>query len=85
MSWGANATMDDIDRAQEREQLDRAFALAAQEMRLRPPTPADGRCVDCGAVIEPERLRALGATNVCAACAQERAAYEMQLRGRQRA
>lgn len=67
---------DDIDRAQEREQLDRDLALRAQQERVAASfQPRDPRvaslCIDCDAPIEPERLRALAMkTSRCAACAQ---------------
>lgn len=74
---------DDIDRAQEREQIDREFALRAQRLRaqaaLAPRDPAkDAVCMDCDGDIEPARLKALPLTNRCAGCAR---IAEGQLRG----
>lgn len=40
--------MDDVDRAQERETLDRALAIAAARM---PTLPATGDCHNCAASI----------------------------------
>lgn len=63
--------MDDADIGQLREQLDRDRALASHVARCCPvTTPADGRCLDCGELIEPARIRVLGATERCADCAQ---------------
>lgn len=68
---------DDIDRAQVREEADRARALDAARQRIADSfTPRDpdisGLCIDCDAPIEPERLRVLGrSTCRCASCAQE--------------
>lgn len=68
---------DDIDRAQEREQLDRDLALHATRTRiaasLQPhDTAVDGRCVDCDGPIEEARLAALAhKTSRCAACARD--------------
>ena len=73
--------MDEIDRAQEREQLDRSLALAMHAWQGRATTPPDGCCVDCGALIEPARLRALGATDVCATCAAAREAFAASVGG----
>ena len=67
---------DDIDRAQEREQLDRDLALrAAQERIAASFTPRDPSvasfCIDCDGSIEPERLVALNhKTSRCAECAR---------------
>lgn len=67
---------DDIDMAQDREQLDRELAVRAARGRqatadaalaaLPPPG-----CIDCDGPIEPERWQVLrGCTSRCAACAQ---------------
>lgn len=68
---------DDIDRAQEREQIDRDLALKAHAARIaasfEPVDPAlAGFCMDCEQPIEPARLQALrGATVRCSGCAIE--------------
>ncbi len=67
---------DDIDRAQEREQLDRDMALRAAKERIAASfTPRDPRvadfCIECDNPIEPERLAALNRkTSRCAECAR---------------
>jgi RNA polymerase-binding transcription factor DksA len=65
---------DEIDRAQEREQLDRDLALRAAQQRIaKAHTPraaaVAATCVDCHEAIEPERLRVLRGTCRCAECA----------------
>lgn len=63
-----------MDQAQAREEMDRKIALDAQQARIaesfapRDPEAATF-CVDCDESIEPERLRVLGHTARCAACA----------------
>jgi RNA polymerase-binding transcription factor DksA len=77
--------VDEIDRAQEREQIDRELALNAARARVAAsfePRDAsvDGRCIDCGNAIEPGRLAALqGCCSRCIECAQRN---EQVLRGR---
>lgn len=67
---------DDIDMAQDREQLDRELAVRAargrqatadaEQAALPPPD-----CVDCDEPIEPTRWQVLrGCTSRCAACAR---------------
>lgn len=69
--------IDDIDRAQEREQLDRELALSAQRKRIEAsfgPRDADANewCCGCGNRIEPARIAALGPLiSRCAACARQ--------------
>ncbi len=76
--------MDDMDRAQAREEQLREDALAALQRRIAaamaPPDPAvAGLCIDCDGSIEPERMTALrGCTSRCSSCAH---AYEAQQRG----
>ena len=78
---------DAIDRAQDREQLDRELALRAQAQRVaesHAPRAAglDASCIDCGEPIEPERLAVLaGKTSRCASCAHD---YEQRTRGYRR-
>lgn len=62
--------MDDIERGQLHEQLNRDIALRNHAMRARAETPADGLCVECAAPIELERIRVLGGTDTCAECAR---------------
>lgn len=62
--------MDDVDLSQQREQAVRDQALQSHARRVQPTTPADGCCVECGEAIEPARIRVLGQTELCAACAQ---------------
>lgn len=69
--------IDDIERAQEREQLDRERALRAQRQRIEAsfgPRDADARewCCACGNRIELERIAALGPLiSRCARCAKQ--------------
>ena len=66
---------DAIDQAQDREQIDRDFALRAHALRVAASfTPRrkgiDLQCIDCEQQIEPERLKVLaGKTSRCAHCA----------------
>lgn len=75
---------DVIDRAQEREQMDRDFALQAVTDRIAashaPRTGGlDGICIDCDEPIEPARLAALNhKTSRCVSCAHD---YELRQRG----
>lgn len=75
--------MDDMDRAQEREQEDRDRALQAAQQRIAASfTPRDpavaGLCLDCDNAIEPARIAALrGACSRCIDCATR---YEHHLR-----
>jgi RNA polymerase-binding transcription factor DksA len=69
--------MDDIDRAQHREQIDRDAAIAAAQARIAAsydPRAAsvDGRCIDCDTPIDPARLAAVSMTSRCTACAASR-------------
>lgn len=64
--------VDDIDRAQAREQLDRDLALAAMRERIDASlVPSiDGQCIDCDSEIEPARVAALhGRCSRCITCA----------------
>lgn len=76
--------IDDIERAQEREQLDRELALRAHRQRIEAsfgPRDADAQewCCGCGNRIEPERIAALGPLiSRCARCAR---ALEAERRG----
>lgn len=72
---------DEVDRAQAREEHDRALALAAHQARAAAAAQAspDGLCIQCGEDIEPARLDALrGATSRCIECAT---AHELRMRG----
>ncbi len=68
--------MDDMDRAQAREELDRLSALEAQRMRcLHANAPRDARldglCADCGEPIEAARMAALrNCASRCIDCAR---------------
>lgn len=78
---------DDMDRAQNREQVDRELALRAHAARIaasfEPVNPASaGFCMDCDGPIEPRRLQVLrGATSRCSDCAH---AHEQRMRTEQR-
>jgi RNA polymerase-binding transcription factor DksA len=73
-----------MDRAQEREQLDRDVALKALRSRIEaasmPPDGAQaGMCIDCEQPIEPARIAALrGCCSRCVECAQH---HEYRLPG----
>lgn len=75
---------DAIDKAQEREALDRELALRAMSERIAAShTPrdvsVDGLCIDCQEPIEASRLRVLaGKTSRCASCAHD---FEHRMRG----
>ncbi|KAB2901269.1 MAG: TraR/DksA family transcriptional regulator [Dokdonella sp.] len=61
--------MDEIDRAQEREQLDRSLALDALRRRLQAMRDAGtARCVDCDEEIDPRRRAAVPHARRCAPC-----------------
>jgi RNA polymerase-binding transcription factor DksA len=66
--------MDDMDRAQAREQLDRDSAVAAAQARIAASFAArdasgDGRCIDCDEPIDPDRLALVRCTSRCTPCA----------------
>lgn len=42
--------MDDIDRAQEREESDRAYAIG-EALRAVPELPAQGLCYNCQSIV----------------------------------
>lgn len=73
--------MDDADRAQAHEEMDRAIALrnslageASGETQI---VTADGVvCCDCGEPIGGERLRAVPKTVRCVGCQEAREAEE---------
>lgn len=44
--------MDDIDRAQEREQSDREYAIS-EHLRTAPELPAQGVCYNCQSIVPP--------------------------------
>lgn len=74
--------MDDIDRAQQREQEDRARAIAAQHARAArhfEPVIVDGVpcCCDCEAPLEPHRVE----RGICVDCM---AARERREKGQRR-
>ena len=77
---------DVIDQAQDREQVDRDFALRAHQLRVEasylPRKPGiDALCIDCDQPIEPERLKVLaGKTSRCAHCAHVREKREKEFR-----
>jgi RNA polymerase-binding transcription factor DksA len=67
--------VDDIDRAQELEQLQRGIALDAARARITASFASrdagvDETCIDCGNAIEPERMKALRSTSRCFECAR---------------
>lgn len=63
---------DEVDRAQERELLDRELALAAQRARTPRGVTLSTACEDCGEQIETKRRELLPYTTLCACCAHER-------------
>jgi phage/conjugal plasmid C-4 type zinc finger TraR family protein len=63
---------DNVDRAQERELLDRELALAAQRARTPRGVTLSTTCEDCGESIEPKRRELLPYTQCCASCAHDR-------------
>lgn len=73
--------MDDLDRAQVREELDRELALAAQRGRTAPLfTPGIHtvtHCCDCGSEIPEARRQAVPGTLLCVDC---QAIFEQQQR-----
>ena len=69
--------MDDGERGEQHEQLDRDIALRRHATRTRAETPRDGLCVECAEPIEIERIRVLGGTDTCFECAR---VAEMQAR-----
>lgn len=77
---------DVIDQAQDREQVDRDFALRAHQLRVaasfQPRRKGiDSQCIDCDNPIEEERLKALaGKTSRCAHCARVREKKEKEFR-----
>ena len=69
--------MDDIDRAQEREQEIRADALAERRRRVQSAAPGDWErasathCDACGEPIPLDRRRVLPGVRLCVVCATE--------------
>lgn len=71
---------DEIDRAQESEELHRGLALAAARAPACAPEAAEDRaCCDCGEPISAERLRLVFWATRCLDCQIE---FEEQTRGR---
>jgi len=68
---------DVIDAANERAELDLRLALEAHQRRQPVAGAPCTECEDCGASIEPERLKVLPYTNRCASCAHD---YERRAR-----
>jgi len=67
-----SATLDQIDRAQELDQLHIDVALAAHQNRPRPPRqPPSGFCRCCGEEIPAPRRRALPEVRTCVECQAE--------------
>lgn len=60
---------DNVDRAQEREQLMRDVALEAHRRRPRPTGQSPHVCTSCEGEIEETRRFEVPGTNVCAWCA----------------
>ncbi|MCM2317951.1 MAG: TraR/DksA C4-type zinc finger protein [Pseudomonas sp.] len=58
---------DWLDRAKEREELERELALKAQRARADFSAPSLSECQDCDEPI-PEARRALGGVTRCVAC-----------------
>jgi RNA polymerase-binding transcription factor DksA len=62
--------MDAADQAQAIDERERDALIARiAQSHLPRDASVDAECIDCGKPIEPKRLRALGATSRCAACA----------------
>lgn len=65
--------MDDVDRAQMREQENRQDALAAQQRRAHPddaPEESARWCIDCGEPIPEARRLAVPGCSRCVDCQQ---------------
>lgn len=65
--------MDDIDRAQRREEENRQDALAAQHRRAHPEdedTPSAKWCIDCGEPIPELRRQVVPGCTRCVDCQQ---------------
>ena len=69
--------MDDMDVAQEREQLDRELALQAMRSRLASDDAGSGNgvCEGCGEEIDPRRLAAMPHASRCVECQQQLEKY----------
>lgn len=76
--------MDEIDRAQAREEQQRADALAEQARRSQMDGLDHEFCLECDDPIPPARRRALPGVELCVECAEraERAERANKLRGR---
>jgi RNA polymerase-binding transcription factor DksA len=61
---------DEVDRAQDAEELFRALSLAALKLGLtrEPASPNPGRCVDCAEKIEAKRLKLNPEALLCIEC-----------------
>lgn len=73
--------MDDAERGEQHEQLNRDIALRRHASRPQLQTPEDGCCVECGEPIEAARIQALGSVETCAECAH-RAELQARIGGR---
>ena len=70
--------MDELDKAKEREMLDRELALQAQLAKSKQPVgkakEKNGKryCLDCDSEIDPQRLKARPESVLCVYCKQKR-------------
>lgn len=64
--------MDDFDRAQELEELERDRCLAEQRRKTAVVGQAVRDCEDCGGEIPEARLRAVPWVHTCVECARVR-------------
>lgn len=65
--------MDDIDRAQNHEELHREIALKRQKQIILGDADRvvlHGHCINCGTEIEPARKEALPHARTCIDCAE---------------
>ena len=62
---------DVIDAASDREEADRAAALAAVRNRPKPAAESAYFCKSCGERIPDARREAVPGTNVCGFCARQ--------------
>jgi len=60
--------VDEIDRGQEREQLDRELALRETLWRIANEEHGNGKCVTCGEAIDELRLQAKPNAARCIEC-----------------
>jgi len=64
--------MDEIDRAQERDEFFRELALSQRRGGVTPPETTATHCFECGEEIPEGRRRAVPGARLCVSCQEAR-------------